>query len=158
MVDESRTACAATEVEAAPRRRAADPVRASLVLSFTERYLGAMIQLVETAILARLLTPDDYGIYTVGIVFVGMTSILRDFGAVSFLFQEKDLSSSAVQTVHGTSLLISGVIVAVLLLLSGPIAGFYRAEGIRDVLRVLAITVLVAPYLSLIHISEPTRP
>jgi O-antigen/teichoic acid export membrane protein len=122
------------------------PVRASLVLSFAERYLGAIVQLVATVVLVRILTPRDYGVYTVTVAIVGLTAVIRDFGAVSFLFQARDLSSKHVQTVYGTSLLFSFVTAIAFIGMGGPIARFYGAEGIRSVLRVISFAVLLAPY------------
>src|SRR6202044_1374224 len=78
-------------------------VRRSLVLSFTERYASILINLLATAILARLLTPRDYGVYTVAVVVVGIASTLRDFGVISFLIQEKNLTESQVRTAYGVS-------------------------------------------------------
>src|ERR1700733_1872565 len=83
---------------APPEKIGAGSVRRSLVLSFAERYLGIVIQFAATITLTRLLTPSDYGVYTIGLVIVSITSVLRDFGAISFLIQEKNLTEISVRT------------------------------------------------------------
>src|SRR5665213_1354771 len=96
--------------DAAPAKTPLGSVRRSLTLSFAERYLGIVIQFAATVTLARMLTPGDYGVYTLSLIIVNITGVLRDFGAVSFLIQEKNLSEISVRTAYGMSLLIGFVI------------------------------------------------
>jgi len=122
------------------------PIRRSLILSFAERYAAILINLLATAVLARLLTPGDYGVYTVGIVIVGITATIRDFGVITYLVQEKNLTESSVRSAYGISLLIGAVIAAVIALSSGWIAEFYGNDGVRTVLLVLAVNFLLMPF------------
>jgi O-antigen/teichoic acid export membrane protein len=124
------------------------PIRRSLILSFVERYAAILINLLATAILARLLTPGDYGIYTVGVVIVGITATIRDFGVISFLMKETNLTDSSVRSAYGVSLLIGAVVGGVIVLASGSIADFYGNDGVREVLLVLAANFLLMPFAS----------
>jgi O-antigen/teichoic acid export membrane protein len=140
------TDLAAAAPEPAEPEKAGPQVRRSLIISFTERYASIIINLLATALLARLLTPKDYGIYTVGVVVAGIASTLRDFGVVSFLIQEKNLTESQVRTAYGISMLIGLIAGAAIAILSGWIADFYGDDGVRRVLRVLAINFLLMPF------------
>ena len=122
------------------------PIRRSLALSFAERYAAILINLLATAILARLLTPRDYGVYTIGIVIIGITSTVRDFGVITFLIQEKNLTENSVRTAYGVSLLIGFVVGGLIALSSGWIADFYGNDGVRDVLLVLAVNFVLMPF------------
>lgn len=124
------------------------PVRRSLVLSFVERYASILINVLATAILARLLTPGDYGVYTVGIVIVSITAAIRDFGVITFLVQEKNLTESHVRSAYGVSLLLGIVIGGLIAVSSGWIADFYGNDGVREVLLVLAVNFLLMPFSS----------
>jgi O-antigen/teichoic acid export membrane protein len=125
-------------------------VRKSLFLSFAERYVAFAVQIVTTAILARLLTPADYGVFTVAAVIVSITQSLRDFGAMGFIIQERELTEARVRTVYGVSLLIGGVLGVVVALASGEIAAFYNDDSVRSVLLVLSVNFVLLPYGSLI--------
>lgn len=120
-------------------------VRRSLAISFVDRYLRLIINIGSAAILARLLTPEDYGVYTVGIVVVTLAEALRDFGVETYLIQEKQLTDAAVRTAYGVALLMGAVMSAAMFLLSGPISRFYADDGVYRVLLVLAVNFLVTP-------------
>ena len=126
--------------------RAGPQVRRSLILSFAERYASIIVNVLATTLLARLLTPQDYGIYTVGVVVVGFASTLGDFGVVSFLTQEKNLTESQVRTAFGISILIGLVMGMAIALSSGWVADFYGSAGLRTVLLVLSINFVLQPF------------
>ena len=64
-------------------------VRRALALSLVERYLTLAIALGSNMVLARLLTPDQIGVYSVSLAVIGLAQALRDFGVGSYLIQEK---------------------------------------------------------------------
>jgi O-antigen/teichoic acid export membrane protein len=125
-------------------------VRRSLVLSFSDRYIRLVLQVTGVAILARLLTPQDYGVFTIGMVVVSMTQALRDFGVISYVMQEKDLTNDRVRTAHGVSLLIGCAAAAIIAGGSGWIADFYANDGVRRVLLVLSGNFLLLPLGSIV--------
>src|SRR3546814_2861110 len=77
-----------------------------------DKYVSLLRTRALTAIVARLLRPDEIGVFVVsyGIVMLGET--VRDFGASAYIVQEKDLSAHDIKTtftvVFGVSLLIAG--------------------------------------------------
>jgi len=64
--------------------------RRSLIFSFLDRYGTAVLNLVGTLLLARLLSPRDFGIYSVAISVVALVAVVRDFGVGNFLLQARD--------------------------------------------------------------------
>jgi O-antigen/teichoic acid export membrane protein len=125
-------------------------VRKSLFFSFIERYLAFIAQIATTAVLARLLTPADYGVYTIAAVIVSLTQTLRDFGSIGYILQERDLTPARVRTVYGVSLLIGCIAAACVVAASDAIAGFYQNESVRTVLLILSANFVLLPYGSLI--------
>ena len=112
---------ASVQAELQPR---ASTVRRSLLLSFSEKYVSLLIQVLATAVLARLLSPADYGVYGVALVIVSIITLLRDFGAISFIMQERDLTEDRLRTVYGVSLVIGIVAGGAIAGASGSIANF----------------------------------
>ena len=120
-------------------------VRRSIKFSFMEKYATFGITFVSTIILARLLTPHDIGIFSVGLAFIGLAHTLRDFGVTSYLIQEQDLSTEKIRTALTITILISWVL-AIVLLLGAPLAAaFYDEPGVEQVLRVVALNFFVIP-------------
>lgn len=130
----ARAAASATQDQAsrsAPAETAAAPalVRQSLLLSFAERYTGIILQFVATTILARLLTPADYGVYTIAFVVVNLAQMVRDFGTIGYLYQERNLTETAIRTAFGVSLMIGIGLGAATALSSGAIGRFTIARA-----------------------------
>ena len=124
-------------------------VRRALVLSFVERYLLIIVSLVSSVLLARLLTPEQVGIYSVSVAVVGIAHVLRDFGIGSFLIQERNLGDDHIRTAFGVSLLIGGTLFVVVFL-AAPLAGrFYREATMVETVRISSLNFLVLPFCSI---------
>lgn len=121
-------------------------VRRALALSFLERYLLIMLALASNMILARLLTPDEIGIYSVTLALVGIAHVLRDFGVGNFLIQERELNDDHVRTAFGLSLLVGLGLFAGLFGAAPLIADFYNEPRMTGIVRVVAVNFLVLPF------------
>jgi teichuronic acid exporter len=62
----------------------------ALAFTFIGKYFSILLQFISMMILTRLLTPEDYGIYTIAIIFVLLANILREFGVSNYLIKEKN--------------------------------------------------------------------
>lgn len=102
------------------------------------RFLKAPTNLLAVAILARLLTPADFGVVAIGFVVVALAAVLVDgtFGMV--LVQRKTVEPDTI----GASLLLSaslGGIFGLVLIVGGPIVqGYFDFPQLSQVLRVMA--------------------
>ncbi len=124
-------------------------VRRALVFSMAERYVLIALALLSNILIARLLTPEEIGIFSVALALIGIAQVLRDFGVGNFLIQEKDLTDAHIRTAFGFSLAIGGVLFA-LVFLAAPFAGeFYRDPRIVDTIRIGALNFLVLPFCSI---------
>lgn len=120
-------------------------IRGSLAYTFTGGAIVAGLQLVGNAIVARLLTPADLGVWAVAAVFALLASTLRDFGVTEYVIQERDLTPAKLQATFAAALLLSLVTGTGLALASGAIADFYREPGIASVLRIQALGYCLMP-------------
>lgn len=110
------------------------------------------ITFLVTVVLARLLTPGDFGIVAISAVFTGIITLFQDVGMGAALIQRKDIDEDYLSTSFSVSV-IAGVILAVLLAAASPfIASFYNEAVLRDILLVSSIGFLLSPFTS-IHTS-----
>jgi len=121
-------------------------IRKSLIISFAERYLLIILKLISFIVLARLLTPEDIGLVSVSVAFIGLAHIVRDFGVGSYLIQEKDLTSERKRTSFTITLIIGVSLFFVLQLLSPYIADFYSDQRMQYVIQVLSFNFLLIPF------------
>lgn len=121
-------------------------VRRSLTFSFAEKYSSMAIHFVSTVILARLLTPEEIGIFAVGMAIVAMSHSFRDFGASTYIIQEKELTLVRTRAAFTVTLGMAWTVAVILLACSALVADFYKEPGIHDVLQVLAISFFFLPF------------
>ena len=122
------------------------PFRKTLALSFAENYTIMFVSFIGSMFLARLLTPADIGIFSVGAVLVGLAHIMRDFGVGQYIIQEKELTKDRIRAAMTITLGLGWSMAAVLALLSVPAAVFYAEPGVRNVMLVLAANFILIPF------------
>lgn len=125
-------------------------VRRSLGFAFIERYLIIAMQLVSFTMLARLLTPQEIGLYSVSLALISVAQVVRDFGLSNYLIQRKDLEQDDIDSALGLSLLF-GVTLCVLINLCAPlVASFYNAPSLTAVVRIISLNFLITPLNSIL--------
>lgn len=126
-------------------------LRRSLALTFLSTNGSTAVQFLVTIIIARLLDPDEIGIYSITAVMVSIAHIFRDFGVASYLQQEKELTTAKVGAAFGVLLSSSWFIAGLVFLLSWPAAKFYAQDGIKEVMQVLALGFIFIPFGAVTH-------
>lgn len=127
----------------------APSVHRSLAISIAERYALIALALASSIIVARLLTPEEIGIYTIATALIGIAQVVRDFGIGSYLVQEKNLTDEHVRSAFGVSLALGGVLFAVFIV-GAPWAGlFYQDSRIVGIVRIIAFNFLLLPFCSI---------
>jgi O-antigen/teichoic acid export membrane protein len=120
--------------------------RLSLLFSFAEKYTLLLLNTVGAMVLARLLTPADVGVYSVGAVLVGLAQVLRDFGVGTYVIQERALSREKLRAALSASIVVAWLLAALVLAASGPAAQFYHDARLRTVMQLLSINFLLIPF------------
>lgn len=95
--------------------------------SMAMRWGIKLLGLISTVILARIISPEDYGVVAMAMLFVGMAEVLADFGADTNILRKQTLDRDFIDSAW-TLRIIQGVIVAALLALTAPLAGLYFDE------------------------------
>lgn len=108
-----------------------------------QRFLSIFIQFVSGIILARLLTPDDYGCIGMLTVFTLLASTIIDGGFSSALIQKKRPTDVDYSTILIWNVGFSIVVYIILFIAAPYIAQFYKIELLCPVLRVQGIIVII---------------
>lgn len=91
------------------------------------RWSIKLLGLVSTVILARILSPADYGIVAMAMLAVGLTEVLVNFGAETNILREQNLDRDIIDSAWSLCV-IQGCMVSALLVISAPLAGMYFKE------------------------------
>ena len=96
-------------------------------------------QLTAAIVLARLLSPDDFGVVAMATVVTGFVILLSDLGTSAAVIQRQDHSSRFLSTVFWTNVIFGLIAMAVVIAISPLAASFYREERLIPVLAVLSV-------------------
>ena len=107
----------------------------SLIWKFLERSGTQVVQFVVSIILARLLSPEDFGVIALVLIFIQLANVFIQSGFNSALIQKKDADNLDFSSVFWGSLIVT-IFLYILLFISSPfIANYYERPILEPVLR-----------------------
>lgn len=117
-----------------------------LVWQFAQKIISQVLSFVITVILARLLTPEDYGVVALACMFNVLVGIFVSGSMDAALVQKKDADDLDYNTVFFSSLFMSFVIYGVIYFGSPYFAEIYHNQQICSIMRVLALTMPIGAF------------
>lgn len=121
-------------------------IRSALAYSFGTRYAATAVQFLSTLILARLLSPGEIGIYSVGASVIMIAHTLRDFGTSTYVIQEQELTPARLRTAFTLTVSIAWLLALILFFSATPLGVFYSEPGVALVMQVMAINFALIPF------------
>lgn len=119
-----------------------------LIWSTVERFSTQGVQFVFSIILARLLSPSDYGIVAMPMIFLCIAQVFIDSGFANALIRKPDLTEKDLSTAFYFNIII-GLFCYILLFTTSPlIADFYDTPILSSVLKATALSTLFNPLCS----------
>ena len=124
--------------------------------SAADAFLGQGVTFLVGIILARLLTPAEYGLIGIVLIFTIILSGVVDSGFSNALIRKKDTTDADYNTMFITNMVIS-IVLYVLLYLSAPlIAQFFARNELIDLCRVMGL-ILIIQAMSITQITILTK-
>lgn len=111
----------------------------NMIWKFLESIGVQIIQLIITIILARLLSPEDYGLMAIVLVVITFLGIFVNSGISSYLIYMKDIKKSDFLTALVFNISLSSILVGLLFLFSDHIAKYYSAPVLDSLIKAMAI-------------------
>ena len=115
-----------------------------VVWSFVERFSSQAIGFVVILIMARLLTPSDYGLVGMLTIFIQLGSTLCDSGTSQALIRLRDRTESDISTVFCFNIAFGGVLYLLLWILAPHIAAYYSEPSLCGLARVTGLLIPVS--------------
>jgi teichuronic acid exporter len=120
-----------------------DKIFSGAFWSLVERISTQAVQAALGIVLARLLTPNDYGLIGLLLVFIVISQVFIDSGFTKALVQKKSRTAEDISTVFFFNIAISIVCYVVLWFCSPLVAVFYEIPKLESLLRVLALSLII---------------
>ena len=103
----------------------------------------AVLKIAMLLILARLLTPAEFGVVSAALTVVALAEISGQIGIAPSIVQVKKLTPDHVETGFVTTL-VMGVLLAVLFyMLSEPISRLYQMPEVQPLIEVFALLFII---------------
>lgn len=111
--------------------------------SVIERFGTQGIQFLVMLVMARLLTPDDYGIVGILVVFVSLAQAFVDGGFSQALIRKKDRTEIDNSTVFYFNIVVSILIYAIFYVSAPLVSRFYEMPTLTPFMRVICLSIII---------------
>ena len=116
---------------------------------YLETISAQAVTFVVTIILARLLSPADYGTIALVMVFVNVANVFVTSSFSYALIQKNDADDLDYQTMFWFNIVVSLLLFSLLFAMAPSVANYYEIPLLSPVLRVLAIKIPLSAYNSI---------
>ena len=113
--------------------------KASLI-NAVAKYSLVILNLIFTAILARLLSPEDYGIVAITTVFSVFFSLFTDVGLGAGVVQNQKLTLDNINQIFSFNTFIAIALAGLFCLAAFPISAFYEIPVLKPICYLLSIS------------------
>lgn len=107
------------------------------------RGVNVIVQLASTILLARLLSPHDFGLATMVLVLVGFAPMLIDLGTTDASTQKARITPVEISTLFWLNLAIGGTLALLLAAGSGLIASIFGEPALTGIALVSSLTFII---------------
>ena len=111
--------------------------------NFSAYFLGKIVVLITTSILARLLAKNDFGLIAIAVVAINYLSVLKDLGLGVALIQRRGNVEEAANTVFTINIIIGLALSSIILPLAPLVAIYFRDPQITSVLRWMGVSFII---------------
>ena len=111
--------------------------------NFIEKFSVKGSSFIISILLARILSPTDYGLIGMLTVFISLSTVFIEGGFIKALIQKQERTDEDFSTVFFFNLAVSVVIYCVIYLASPYIAHFYNEKALTDILKILSLNLVI---------------
>ena len=133
-----------------------DKVLKGVSWQFIEKFGSYALNFIFSVILARLLSPKDFGLIGIITAFFVIAQVFIDSGFGNAYIQKKEVDKADKDTVFLVNIIISIIIYSILFFSAPLIADFYDIIILIDLIRVMGLILIINSF-NIIHISQLTR-
>jgi O-antigen/teichoic acid export membrane protein len=103
------------------------------------KWATQILSWAATLVVARILSPSDYGLMGMAAVYLGLVTLVNEFGLTAAILRHRELTEEQIARVGGFSLAV-GIAIAALSVAAAPmIARFYGEPAVATIIAVLSL-------------------
>lgn len=128
-----------------PQDNLKQKTKKGLYWRFLDLFFNQGMQFIVGIVMARLLSPSDYGITALPVIFIAIANVFIDGGFGLALIRKPELTEKDLSTSFYYSIIV-GILCYAFLFIAAPfIANFYKIPVLTSLIRVTAITFIWSP-------------
>lgn len=116
----------------------------NFIWRFAERCGAQLVTFIVSIVLARILSPEDYGQIALITVFTTIMQVFVDSGLGLALIQKKDADDLDFSSVFYFNFAVCLVLYAVMFVAAPFIASFYKDTTLTPIIRVISLTIVIS--------------
>ena len=124
------------------KQRLKDKAKKGLIWIAVSTTATQLMGFVTSVILARLLNPDEIGLYGLTGTVIAIGMIFSDVGFGRSIIQKEKIGTKTIDTAFSINLVLSLVFGILVFLLSPFVANFYRESELDVILKVLSLNII----------------
>jgi O-antigen/teichoic acid export membrane protein len=121
-------------------------VRGALLWATASKYIIVIANLLTMTIVARLVTPTEYGISVLGMAVFGIAEAFRELGGGAYLIQHKALQSAQIRATFTLSLITTLIVSVLVVMFARPLSVYCGKPELANYLLVGAAWFAMGPF------------
>ena len=117
-------------------------IKKGIIWTSGEKLLTQFVQFILGIIIARLITPQEYGVLGIILVFINVAQVFIDSGLGSALIYRNNLDKRDIQTTFSFNFIVSSALCLLLYISSPFIEDFFKLEGLTSFLRIASFVLI----------------
>lgn len=122
-----------------------------VIWGIVEKFAGLATGFIVTVVLARILTPEDYGLVNMIYIFTVLGTVLLDGGFGQALIQRKNITDTDISSVFYINIGLSIALYIILFFCSPLIADFYHQPSLEGISKVVFLTIPINAFCIIQH-------
>ena len=119
-------------------------VLTNFIWRFAERCGAQLVTFIVSIVLARILSPEDYGQIALITVFTTIMQVFVDSGLGLALIQKKDADELDFSSVFYFNFAVCLILYAFMFVAAPYIAAFYKDTSLTPIIRVISLTIVIS--------------
>lgn len=120
-----------------------------VIWTFIEMFGGQFINFFVNIYLARLLSPDDYGLLGMIFIFITISATLMDSGLTSSIMRTKNPTEEDYATLFSSNICFSVLFYGVLFFVAPFIGDFYDNEAVAGLIRIYGLSIIFQAFVQI---------
>lgn len=114
------------------------------VINLASQGISVFLQLGSTIVLARLLTPSDFGLVAMAMTVNVFAGLFKDLGLSAATIQRETITNSQMSSMFWINVLVGFVLCGIVGVGSSSIAYFFENPDLQSIIVVLSSTILIS--------------